>query len=254
MMAFRGVNATSPIEAGAASQQASATTYTLSSVTTTTANDLVIIFSGTGRDSDTTDTQTVSYSNSNLTGITELHDQTTSQGGGGGFGIAMGRMVTPGVVGTTTVTITQASVGSGGQFAIAPAAAAGAMTADLNDIVSIVSATLTTAITPTAALTDASSTTATLSTAIRPYRSAGGRDDPDRRAEHPNPAHRGPRGRCQYLGHPDHGHHAYGLSRRPWRACPATLTTAIRPTAAITCTSTVTASLTTAIPLAAGAE
>jgi hypothetical protein len=45
------------------------------------------------------------WANGNLTNVTELIDNTTSQGNGGGIGIATGGKATAGAYGTTTVTV-----------------------------------------------------------------------------------------------------------------------------------------------------
>lgn len=103
MMAFRGLDPANPIDATAGSVGAATTAMVFPSVTTTQANSLVIL--AAGMDTDAASTTTMgTVTNANLTGITELHDQTMASGAGGGLAIASGLKATAGSTGTSSAT------------------------------------------------------------------------------------------------------------------------------------------------------
>lgn len=103
MMAFRGADPANPIDVTAGSVGAASTAMVFPSVTTTQANELIVLVAGMDTDAASTTTAT-GYTNANLTGITEQHDQTITSGVGGGLAIATGLKVTAGSTGTTTAT------------------------------------------------------------------------------------------------------------------------------------------------------
>jgi hypothetical protein len=77
---------------------------TVTGLTTAVANCLVIAVCATTRD--LADTATFSsWTNANLSSLTERHNQTVSTGAGGGFGVVDGLKATAGATGNTTVTI-----------------------------------------------------------------------------------------------------------------------------------------------------
>lgn len=104
-MAFRGVDGTAPFDAtSTTSVQASATTSATFPGITTVTNGAYVV-QAVGLDVDGNSTARVSgYTNANLTGLTELHDQTTAAGVGGGFAICAGTADTAGATGNTTAT------------------------------------------------------------------------------------------------------------------------------------------------------
>lgn len=77
---------------------------TMLSVTTPADNCLVIMICASTRDANS-GAQFSSWTNANLTSITEREDETTNQGSGGGFGLADGFLASQGASGNSTVTI-----------------------------------------------------------------------------------------------------------------------------------------------------
>lgn len=105
IICFRKVNTTTPIDVNAGSVKSSATgtTFTLPAVTTTAANDLVLLCVGQDRDLAST-TNLDTWTNANLANIVEIIDRTIADGVGGGIGLAIGDKLTAGSTGTSTVT------------------------------------------------------------------------------------------------------------------------------------------------------
>ena len=107
ILGFRRVlqSPTSPIDvtAGDIKSSATGTTFTLPSVTTTLDNDLVLLVVGQDRDLAST-TNLSSWTNSNLTDLVELADDTSDVNTGGGIGVAAGVKASAGSTGTTTTT------------------------------------------------------------------------------------------------------------------------------------------------------
>lgn len=102
-MLYRGVNNASPINVTAGSVQASAATnWTAPAVTTTDADCLVVIALANDRDLAST-TNITSFTNANLTSLTERHDETIAGGVGGGLAVADGTKATAGSTGTTAI-------------------------------------------------------------------------------------------------------------------------------------------------------
>lgn len=123
LMAFRDGGSTSDainINASAGGIKASAsTTITFPSVTTTVADCLIIMIGF--RDLDSGAAWVSGTTNSNLTSITEQTDGGGTNGVGGGYCVITGIMATPGVVGTTTATVTS-SINTMITLALAPPA------------------------------------------------------------------------------------------------------------------------------------
>jgi hypothetical protein len=104
MLAFRGVDTNTPIDAAAGSVQASAaTSWTLPAVTTTTADTMIVLAIGNDRDINST-ANVDGYTNPALTNITERVDQTTSIGFGGGIAVVTAELASAGSSGTTSCT------------------------------------------------------------------------------------------------------------------------------------------------------
>lgn len=79
------------------------TSITFGSLTTANDNDLIVFCLANDRDAAST-ANLSAWTNANLTGLTERHDQTVTSGVGGGIGVASGVMASAGAIGTTTVT------------------------------------------------------------------------------------------------------------------------------------------------------
>jgi hypothetical protein len=109
LLAFSGVNTSSPFDASTDGVEATSdTSGSVQSVTTTAAGELVVVVCSTGADVAST-AQFSAWANSNLTGLAEITDQCGTAGNGGGFGAAAGTMATAGATGATTVTLATAS-------------------------------------------------------------------------------------------------------------------------------------------------
>lgn len=106
--AWRGVHPTSPFDGmlGTIQGTASTTLQWSGSGFNTNFNGCVIVLAS-ARDQDLNSTAAVSgYSNANLTGLTEVHDQVVNTSVGGGICLAYGNQASAGAVGTTTATQT----------------------------------------------------------------------------------------------------------------------------------------------------
>lgn len=79
------------------------TTVTWTGVTTSLANELVLLLMANDRDLAST-TNLSAWTNSNLYGLGEIHDQTVASGVGGGLGLACGWKKSAGATGNSTVT------------------------------------------------------------------------------------------------------------------------------------------------------
>ncbi|MEK7438957.1 MAG: DUF6701 domain-containing protein [Pseudomonadota bacterium] len=80
------------------------TSVTVTGVTTTVADTLVV--QAAARDNDSSAAAFSAQTNVNLSGITERHDAGTTQGNGGGFAVWDGYKATAGATGNTTATVT----------------------------------------------------------------------------------------------------------------------------------------------------
>lgn len=92
--------------------------YSITGATTTVPNTLVVAV--VANTTDTTVAQTSTWVNSNLTSLTERIDNNTNTGGGGGFGLATGVMVTAGNYGATTGTLSTSSTQAMTTIALKP--------------------------------------------------------------------------------------------------------------------------------------
>jgi hypothetical protein len=92
---------------------------TMSSVTTVKDNSLVMLICTSTRDA-ISSSQFSSWTNSNLTSITEREDKTDSTSAGGGFGVADGFLASAGACGNSTVTIATSEQWCSVHIALAP--------------------------------------------------------------------------------------------------------------------------------------
>lgn len=106
------------VDATGNNQKASASTsFSISGVTTTVADALVLPVSG--RDTDSAAAAYSGQTNANLTGLAKLFDAGTTQGNGGGLGIFAGIKSSAGATGATTGTVTS-SINANYKIAFAP--------------------------------------------------------------------------------------------------------------------------------------
>jgi hypothetical protein len=105
ILTYRGVTTTgNPWDVtGGGVKAAASTTVTLTGVTTTIANALIV--QAVSRDTDSSAAAFSAQANANLTGIAERSDGGTTAGNGGGIGIWDGVMVLAGATGSTTATV-----------------------------------------------------------------------------------------------------------------------------------------------------
>lgn len=104
---YRNVDPTTPFDATPTSNivTPASTTLTWAAITTATAGARIHL--AAARDQDLNNTAAVaSYTNANLTGLTEIHDQVVNTGVGGGIANAYGSKATASSTGTTTATQT----------------------------------------------------------------------------------------------------------------------------------------------------
>ena len=122
MIAIRGAAASgNPWNVTAGGVEAvSDTSGSIPGATTTVANTLVVAAIATALPDATGTSNFSSWANSNLTGITERTDNTTSQGNGGGLGIVTGTKATAGAYGNTSVTCASSSYKAMMSIAIKP--------------------------------------------------------------------------------------------------------------------------------------
>jgi len=109
-IAYYNVNTSSPIDVYATGTEATSdTSYLFATGLTSTYNhELPITVVSTGQDS-SSNAQFASFANTSLGSVTERMDYCVNTGGGGGFGMAEGTLITPGSVGTWTATLAQAT-------------------------------------------------------------------------------------------------------------------------------------------------
>ena len=122
IVGYRGVDPTTPFDGVtpvATTLAAASTTLTMTGLTTATNNAL--IHWAVARDQDLNSTTAVTaFTNANLTGITETHDQVVNTGVGGGIWCGRGFKATAGATGNTTITQTS-SIAVGLTIALRPA-------------------------------------------------------------------------------------------------------------------------------------
>lgn len=119
MLAFRNVNQDPTLVINTYAESALLTASTSVSVpgsTTTVDNCLVVAVASHG--TDTAAAQFSAWANANLSGVTEIFDNSTQQADGGGAGAATGAMVTAGAYGATTATLATSSLQGRLSFAI----------------------------------------------------------------------------------------------------------------------------------------
>ena len=107
MIAIRGATTSGnpwDVTAGS-SNSTSSTSATIPGATTTVANTLVVVACATGLPNTTGTSNFSTWTNSNLSSLTERTDNTQAVGVGGGLGTATGGKATAGVYGNTTVTL-----------------------------------------------------------------------------------------------------------------------------------------------------
>jgi len=111
ILTFRGVVASgNPWDVTAGGVKATAsTTTTFGTVTTGAASELIVL--AASRDNDSTSAAWSSWTNANLTSITERSDGGTTSGNGGGIGVATGIKVAAGAIGSSTATVTSSKDG-----------------------------------------------------------------------------------------------------------------------------------------------
>jgi hypothetical protein len=122
IMAIRGAAASgNPWDVTAGGVEATAdTSGSIAGATTTVANTLVVTAIATALPDSSGSTNFSAWTNSNLTSLTERIDNTTSQGNGGGLGIATGGKATAGAYGNTAVTCASSSYKAMMSIAIKP--------------------------------------------------------------------------------------------------------------------------------------
>ncbi|MBI5897662.1 MAG: hypothetical protein HZB40_00355 [Rhodocyclales bacterium] len=121
ILSYRGAASTGdPWNAsGGGVKAAASTSVSLSSVTTTVPNTLVV--QAVARDNDNAAAAFSAQANANLTGIAERHDAGTATGLGGGFAVWDGALAAAGATGGTTATVTS-SINAFLTIALRPAA------------------------------------------------------------------------------------------------------------------------------------
>lgn len=116
LISFQGVDPSTPVDVSSASFRAASTTLSLGGVTTTVPNCMILFILGLDRDLDITN-QVTAWTSDQVTGLTEIFDQISSAGVGGGFAVATGlRASTAAMAGSTA---TQASSTVAGQITVA---------------------------------------------------------------------------------------------------------------------------------------
>jgi hypothetical protein len=106
ILTFRNcLSSGNPIDVAVGGVKAAATTsVTATGVTTTQADDFVVV--AVSWDLDNAGPVITNWANANLSGFVELGDEGTTQGNGGGIGVAAGIKATAGATGDTTATVT----------------------------------------------------------------------------------------------------------------------------------------------------
>jgi hypothetical protein len=108
ILTFRGVTTTGnpwDVTAGGTKATASGTT-TFGTVTTSVNNDLIVLAASRDNDSTAAAWTDASWTNTNLSSLTERQDGGTTSGNGGGVGVATGVKSTAGAIGSSTATVT----------------------------------------------------------------------------------------------------------------------------------------------------
>jgi hypothetical protein len=131
IVAYSGVDLTTPFDAQAGSVKTTASTTATFPNVTTTVNDCMVLMMEAHALPDSTSTAIAgTRAGSNLTGVTERMDNNTNAGNGGGFSLAEGLKAAAGSVTGGTVTLTTSTIGAHITLALRPAPLA-ARTGDL---------------------------------------------------------------------------------------------------------------------------
>jgi MSHA biogenesis protein MshQ len=126
VLAYRGVDTTTPLDATPVGGTASASTsITFSSITTVTA-DCMIVLALAAADDRAAGNDFGSWTNANLTSLTERVDANTAQGNDGALGAADGVKATAGATGTTTASISTSAGKAYMTIALRPTTGGGA--------------------------------------------------------------------------------------------------------------------------------
>lgn len=121
ILAFRGVDQTTPINALAADLRATDNTAVIFPSVTTTKDNCWILLIEAHALPDANSTAVVSgHTNANLSGITERLDGNTNAGNGGGLSLASGEKVTAGATGTSSAALTTSTIGAQITLALQP--------------------------------------------------------------------------------------------------------------------------------------
>lgn len=133
---------------GTNSQTPTTTAGSVSAVTTTRPNRLIVIgTAGSLPDANTT-AQFSGWTNANLTSLTERFDETRNPGNGGALGVADGVMASAGSTGTTTFTSVNSATKAHVKIALMPqpvvitVGTTGSQVANMNQLISMLAALL----------------------------------------------------------------------------------------------------------------
>lgn len=122
IMAFRGCKTSgSPIDATGTDVATTSTSVTIPGLTTTGPNRLVVAACGISAPDATNTANASGWTNADLTSLSEILDQATISGPGGGFVAAAGGKASAGTVGSTTATLANTAAQERLSFALIPA-------------------------------------------------------------------------------------------------------------------------------------
>lgn len=168
IVAYRGVNTSSPFNTSAGAGYSASTTITAPGVTTTVADCMIVHLIGSDRDSNST-TSMSGWTNAALANVTERHEQTVNAGFGGGIFVVDGEKATAGVVGDTTGTYTVSEEHASITLALQPPATAPVLDAASGSYAITGSAATTTATRALAADSSSYAITGSAATLARGY-------------------------------------------------------------------------------------
>lgn len=121
MMAIRGVDKTNPFNATSTNADTGNNrSVNITGTTTSVSNALVI--AATTNVTDTATAQYSNWTNASLTSLTPRYNAGTTQGNGGGIGMATGILASPGSTGNTTATTVTATLKTSATLVLAPVA------------------------------------------------------------------------------------------------------------------------------------
>lgn len=107
IITIRNPHRTTPIDVTNGDTGATSTSVTMPNDTTTVDNTLILNFLGVGTDSGVL--QTSAWANANLSFFREVMAANTALGGGGGYYVASGKLLTAGAIGGSTATVANTS-------------------------------------------------------------------------------------------------------------------------------------------------